>query len=322
MKAVLFDQPNAPLYVGEAPDPKPGMGEVLVRVHAAGVNRADLLQRRGNYQPPAGASSILGLEIAGEVVEGYGAWEPGERVMAVVTGGGYAEYAAVPSGMLMHIPEKIGYEEAAAIPEAYLTAYLNLFTLGGLRGHESVLIHAGGSGVGTAAIQLAHSANAYIFTTAGSAAKLEACQKLGANVVINYKEESFLKRIESITEGRGVGMILDMIGAPYWNDNLAALGQGGKLLLIGMMGGASGSDLKIGTIMGKKLTVTGTKLRGTPLPAKIALTEAFSDYAMPLFDSSEIRPILDRTFTLEQAEQAHQFMESNANFGKIVLRVR
>jgi putative PIG3 family NAD(P)H quinone oxidoreductase len=320
MKAVLFDQPGAPLTVGEAPDPQPGTGEVLVRVHAAGINRADLIQRRGNYQLPAGASPILGLEIAGEVVQGYGAWEPGERVMAVVTGGGYAEYAAVPSGMLMHIPEKIGYEEAAAIPEAFLTAYLNLFTLGELRGHESVLIHAGGSGVGTAAIQLAHSANAYIFTTAGSAAKLEACQKLGANVVINYKEESFAKRIESITEGRGVSIILDMIGAPHWNDNLASLGQGGRLLLIGMMGGASG-DLKIGTIMGKKLTVTGTLLRSTPLPAKIALTESFSDYAMPLFSSSEIRPILDRTFTLEQAEQAHQFMESNANFGKIVLRV-
>jgi NADPH:quinone reductase-like Zn-dependent oxidoreductase len=252
-------------------------------------------------------------------VQGYGAWEPGERVMAVVTGGGYAEYAAVPSGMLMHIPEKIGYEEAAAIPEGFLTAYLNMFTLGELRGHESVLIHAGGSGVGTAAIQLAHSANAYIFATAGSAKKLDGCKKLGANVVINYKEESFVKRIQSVTDGRGVGIILDFIGAAYWNDNLAALGQGGRLMLIGMMGGASG-DLNIGTIMGKKLTVTGTTLRGTPLPDKIALTEAFSDYAMPLFSSSEIRPILDRTFTFEQAEKAHEYMASNANFGKIVLK--
>jgi NADPH:quinone reductase-like Zn-dependent oxidoreductase len=215
----------------------------------------------------------------------------------------------------------MSWPEAGAFPEALCTAWLNLAIEGGLRAGERVLVHAGGSGVGTAAIQLAHSTNAFIFTTAGSAAKLEACRKLGANVTINYKEESFAKRIESITEGRGVSMILDMIGAPFWNDNLAALGQGGRLLLIGMMGGASGNDLKIGTIMGKKLTVTGTTLRGTPLPLKIALTESFSDYAMPLFSSSEIRPILDRTFTLEQAEQAHQFMESNANFGKIVLRV-
>ena len=321
MKAIVYDQPGDPLRLSDVPDPKPGQGELLVRVHATAVNRADLLQRRGGYAPPPGASPILGLELAGEVVEGRDSWHPGDRVMAVVTGGSYAEYAVVPAGVAMRIPEKIGFEEAAAIPESFITAYLNLFKLGGLHGHESILIHSGGSGVGSAAIQLAHAEGAFIFTTAGSQAKLDHCKQLGANVMINYKTESFAKRINSVTDGRGVSIILDFVGAPYWNDNLASLSLGGKLMLIGFMGGTSSPDLNIAQIMAKRASVIGTTLRGTPLPQKVELTEAFGDYALPLFDSGELQPVIDKVFSLADAEKAHEYMQSNANFGKIVLRV-
>ncbi len=322
MKAILFDQPGAPLTLGEAPDPQPNPGELLVKVHAAGVNRADLLQRRGGYPVPPGASPILGLEVAGEVVQGVDEWDVGDRVMAVITGGGYAEYATVPAGVAMRIPEKISYQEAAAIPEAFLTSYLNLYLLGKLHGHESILIHSGGSGIGSAAIQLAHYEGAYIFTTAGSPEKLARCKQLGANVGINYQTESFLKRIQSVTDGRGVTLILDFIGAPYWNDNLDALGIGGRLMLIGHMGGSSSGDLKIGAIMGKKLTITGTTLRGTPLPQKIELVESFVSQRLSLFDTGELQPVVDRIFRIDQAEQAHEYMASNKNFGKIVLQVQ
>lgn len=320
MKAIQYHEPGDPLFLGDTPDPQPGVGELLVRVHATAVNRADLLQRRGGYTPPPGASPILGLELAGEVVNPLGGWNAGDRVMAVVTGGSYAEYAAVPLGVAMRIPEKMSYEEAAAVPEAFLTAYLNLFTLGDLRGHESVLIHAGGSGVGTAAIQLASAEGAYIFTTAGSDEKLQRCKELGAEVLINYKTESFLERVRSVTDGRGVDIILDFVGAPYWNDNLAALAERGRLMLIGHLGGSSG-EMSLGSIMPKGLTITGTLLRRTPLPQKIDLTEAFVSYAMPLFESSKIKPVIDRIFSLEQANEAHRHVQNNSNFGKVVLTV-
>lgn len=320
MKAILFHEPGDPLFVGNAPDPQPSEGELLVRVRAAGVNRADLLQRRGGYAPPPGASPILGLELAGEVVTPLGGFQAGNRVMAVVTGGSYAEYATVPLGMAMRIPDNLSYEEAAAIPEAFLTAHLNLYTLGRLHGHESVLIHAGGSGVGTAAIQLAKATGAYVFTTAGSDEKLARCRELGADVGINYKTEAFLERVNSVTDGRGVDVILDFIGAPYWNDNLAALAVGGRLMLIGFLGGASG-ELSLAAIMGKSLTISGTTLRRTPLPQKIALTEAFVNTGIPLLESAKIAPIVDRIFSLEQANEAHRYMQNNSNFGKIVLTV-
>src|SRR5689334_6806461 len=211
MKAILFDQPGDPdvLHVGDAPDPQSAGDELLVRVHATAINRADLLQRRGAYDPPPGASPILGLELAGEVVRPTGSWRVGERVMAVVTGGGYAELAAVPEGMAMRIPERLSFEEAAAIPEAFLTAYLNLFTLGRLQAGEAVLIHAGASGVGTAAIQLAHAAGARVLTTAGSDEKLARCRELGAEVTINYKRESFADRVHEATNRQGVALVLD-----------------------------------------------------------------------------------------------------------------
>lgn len=318
MKAITYHEPGDPLLLVDAPDPQPGEGELLVRVRAAGVNRADLLQRRGGYAPPPGASPILGLEIASEVVQPLGDFKAGDRVMAVITGGGYAELATVPLGVAMRIPDTLSFEEAAAIPEAFLTAHLNLFTLGRLHGHESVLVHAGGSGVGTAAIQLAKANGAFVFTTAGSDDKLARCRELGADVGINYKEESFLERVQSVTDGRGVDIILDFVGAPYWNDNLAALAVGGRLMLIGFLGSAAG-EMSLGAVMGKSLTISGTTLRRTPLPQKIALTEAFVNTGIPLIESGRIAPVVDRIFSLAEANEAHRYMQNNSNFGKIVL---
>lgn len=322
MKAILFDQPGGPevLYLGEAPQPTPAADELLVRVRATAVNRAEVLQRQGKYPPPPGASPILGLELAGEVVIGAGAWRPGDRIMAVVTGGGYAEYAVVPAGMALPIPEAFTYEQAAAIPEAYLTAYLNLFELGRLQRGETVLIHAGASGVGSAAIQLAKSAGARVFTTASSAEKREFCRSIGAELAIDYRAEPFADAILAATDGRGVNVIVDFIGAPYWNDNLKTLAAGGRLLLVGFLGSASG-DLNLAPVLMKRLTVRGTTLRGTPLAEKISLNQNFADYALPLFEDDLLRPVIDRVLPLSQAAEAHRLMEANANIGKIVLRV-
>jgi putative PIG3 family NAD(P)H quinone oxidoreductase len=322
MKAILFDHPGPPevLRYGEAPDPQPGVDELLVRVRATAVNRADLLQRRGGYPPPTGASPILGLELAGEVVSGAGAWQPGDRVMAVVTGGGYAELAAVPAGVAIRIPDRLSFEEAAAIPEAFLTAYLNLFTLGRLESGETVLIHAGASGVGTAAIQLARAAGARVIVTAGSEQKLALCRELGAEVTINYKQESFPDRVHEATAGQGANLVLDFVGAPYWEGNMAALARGGRLMIIGFLGGSRG-QLDLGPILAKSLTVAGTALRRTPLPQKSALAQAFAAFALPRFESGELRPVIDSVYPLEQASEAHRAMEANRNAGKIVLRV-
>ena len=320
MKAIVFDAPGDAdvLRYAHSPDPQPGDGELLVRVRASAVNRADILQRRGGYAPPPGASPILGLELAGEVVQPVGAWQAGDRVMAVVTGGGYAELAAVPAGMAIRIPEQFSFEEAAAIPEAFLTAYLNLFTLGHLQAGEIVLVHAGASGIGTAAIQLARAAGARVFATAGSESKLALCRELGAELAINYKTEQFAERVAEVTDGAGANVVLDFVGAPYWPGNMAALALGGRLMLIGFLGGSQG-QLDLGALMGKSLTVASTTLRRTPLAQKVALTEAFSAFALERFVSGELRPVIDRTFPMAQAAGAHRYVESNANAGKVVL---
>ncbi|MFN8529957.1 MAG: NAD(P)H-quinone oxidoreductase [Anaerolineae bacterium] len=322
MKAILYDRPGAPevLYYGDAPDPIPAEGELLIRVHATALNRADLLQRAGGYNPPSGASPILGLELAGEVLQAAHGFKAGDRVMGVVTGGAYAQIAALPAGMAMPIPETYSFVEAAAIPEAFLTAYLNLFTLGHLKKGESVLIHAGASGVGTAAIQLAKAAGAQIFATAGSDQKLALCRELGAEHTIHYKTDSFSQRVLEATQQRGVDMILDFIGAPYWNDNLTSLAVGGRLLMIGMMGGSVG-ELALSAILPKSLTIAGTTLRRTPLHQKIQLTRDFLDFGRNRLENRALRPIIDRIFPLEQAADAHRYMHSNANSGKIVLNV-
>jgi putative PIG3 family NAD(P)H quinone oxidoreductase len=320
MKAILFDTPGSPdvLRYGDAPDPQPGPDELLVRVHATAVNRADCLQRRGAYPPPPGASPILGLELAGEVIEPAGEWQTGERVMAVVTGGGYAELAVVPSGMAIHIPDGMSFEQAAAIPEAFLTAYLNLFTLGRLQAGESALVHAGASGVGTAAIQLARAAGARVFATA-SAGKLDLCRALGAAAAFDYHSGSFADAVREAA-GNGVDVVLDFVGAPYWEQNLAALAPYGRLLLIGFLGGSKG-QLDLGPILTKSLSVAGTTLRRTPLPQKVALTRDFANFALGRFATGELRSVIDTILPLNAASEAHQIMEANRNAGKIVLRV-
>jgi NADPH:quinone reductase-like Zn-dependent oxidoreductase len=222
--------------------------------------------------------------------------------------------------MAMHVPEALSWEQAAAIPEAFLTAYLNLFTLGRLAAGETTLIHAGASGVGTAAIQLAKAAGSHVITTAGSDEKLDYCRSLGADVTINYKRESFAERVLATTDQRGADVVLDFIGAPYWDSNLAAMALGGRLMLIGFLGGSAGS-LNLGLLMTKSLTVASTTLRRTPLPQKVALTKAFIDFALSRFERGELKPIIDTVYPLREASAAHQYMESNQNTGKIILRV-
>jgi len=322
MRAIIIHESGGPevLTYGDAPDPQSAVGDVLVRVRATAINRADVLQRMGNYAPPPGASPILGLEVAGEIVESSGTWQAGDRVMAVITGGGYAELAAVPIGMLMRIPANLSFEQAAAIPEVFLTAYLNLFTMGNLQSGESVLIHAGASGVGTAAIQLAKAAGAHVIVTAGSDDKLSRCRELGADVTINYKNESFADRVLAETDGRGVDVILEFVGAPYWDQDMKAIANKGRLLYIGFLGGSRG-QIDLFGIMAKNLTLRGTTLRRTPLADKVALTHAFADFALKRFERGELVPVIDRIYPIEQAADAHRRIETNDTIGKLVLSV-
>jgi putative PIG3 family NAD(P)H quinone oxidoreductase len=322
VRAILFDAPGGPevLRLGEAPAPRPAPAELLVRVHAAGVNRADLLQRMGKYPPPAGASSILGLEIAGEVVHAAGDWQQGDRVMAVVAGGGYAELAAVPADQALPVPRMFSYTQAAAIPEAWQTAWLNLFTLATLKAGEHVLIHAAASGVGSAAVQLARSAGAVVHATAGTPEKCELARELGAQQAINYRQTPFAQAVLDATGGRGVDVVLDFVGAPYWNDHMRVLAVGGRLMLIGTLGGTHG-DLDLSAILPKSLTIRGTTLRRMPPAHKAALASAFAAYALPRFEQDTLRPVIDTVLPLEQAADAHRRMHANANLGKIILTI-
>ncbi|MDB5078672.1 MAG: putative Quinone oxidoreductase [Chloroflexi bacterium] len=326
MKAIVVREPGGPevLEWRDAPEPQLQPNELLVRVRASAVNRADMLQRRGAYPPPPGASPILGLEMAGEVLEVGAAcgaqWQPGQRVMALLAGGGYAEKVAVPAVHAIPIPENLSFEEAAAIPEAFLTAYLNLFGLGELKSGQTVLVHAGGSGVGTAAIQLAREAGAAVFVTAGSADKLERCRQLGATGLINYKQVNFAEKVKELTAGHGVDLILDFIGADYFKDNLASLALYGRLVLIGQMGGTK-TELDLSLIMRRRLHITGTTLRARSLEEKAELTGQLAGFALQRFADGRLHPVIDTVFPISQAAEAHRYMESNQNFGKIVLKV-
>ncbi|SFJ36213.1 putative NAD(P)H quinone oxidoreductase, PIG3 family [Paenibacillus sp. UNC496MF] len=325
MKAILVDDQTKQLYLGEAGEPSVSAGELLVSVKATALNRADLLQKRGLYPPPPGASEILGLEMAG-VVEKAGAdvkgWEPGDRVFGLLPGGGYAERVAIPAGMAMRIPDHLSFEQAAAIPEVFLTAYLNLFVLGGLREGHDVLIHAGASGVGTAAIQLVREAGAASIVTAGTREKRDACLALGAGLAIDYTAGPFVQAVQEATDGRGANLIMDFIGAPYWQQNMASLATDGKLIVIGTMGGSKVSELDLGFMLRKRLQVIGTALRSQPVSAKIKLTEQFARFAMPRFADGRLKPIVDTVWARDQANEAHARMEKNQNTGKIILRIQ
>lgn len=330
MKAIVLEEYGGPevLKLKEIPEPKVLCPyDVKVAVHATALNRADVLQRRGKYpQPgPKPEHDVPGLEFSG-VVEEVGKhvleWKAGDRVMGLLAGGGYAEYVMTHERMLMPIPRGFSFHQAAAIPEVWLTAYDALFSKGEMAIGDMVLIHAGGSGVGTAAIQLAVAGGASkIFITAGSAEKCKGAMDLGADRAINYKEESFADVVLSETGGRGVDVILDFIGKPYLEDNTRAAALNGRIIQIAVMGGAKG-EVDLGAFMNKRLTLVGTTLRARPIEQKIALTQVFSKRILPLFESGPLKPIIDTVFPLEQAAEAHRYMEENRNFGKIILAVR
>ncbi len=325
MKAVLVTQPGGPevLKLGQAPDPVPGPAELLVSVKSAGVNRAEVLQRQGKYPPPAGASEILGLEVAGDVIAtgpDTTKFKIGDKIMALVTGGAYAELCAVPEATALPIPNGLNYEQAAAIPEAYITAWLNLFDLGLLERGETVLIHAGASGVGAAAIQLAREAQAQTLTTVSTPAKKEWVTKLGASKAILRHDEDITKAVLEATQGEGAHLILDVVGAPAWKANLHSLRRGGRLILIGFLGGSRG-EIDLGLILRKNLHVTGTTLRGSPLSKKSEWMQEFDRFARKRFENGQLTVPLDRTYPLKNAAEAHRYMEEDRNLGKIVLVV-
>ncbi|MFF2878670.1 NAD(P)H-quinone oxidoreductase [Gottfriedia sp. NPDC057991] len=323
MKAVQIDE-SKHLFIDDYEMPVLGENELLVKVHATAINRADLLQKHGKYPVPKGASPILGLEMAG-IVEQVGAsvtnWEVGDHVCSLLPGGGYAQYVSIPSDLAISIPDHFSFEEAAAIPEVFLTAYLNLFELGRLKENETVLIHAGASGVGTAAIQLAREFGASSIVTAGNEMKLAACTELGANHVINYKNEDFKTVVEKVTDHVGVDVILDFIGASYFHQNLQSLNSNGRLILIGTMGGVKVNDMNLLPLLTKRISIIGSTLRSQTLEQKIYLTNQFKKYVLPLFINKKIKPIIDSVYSLHEVNEAHSRMENNLNIGKIVLKI-
>ncbi|WP_135548396.1 NAD(P)H-quinone oxidoreductase [Paenibacillus cymbidii] len=325
MKAILLNESAQRLYLGHTQEPVPGDDDLLVAVRATALNRADLLQRIGQYPPPPGASDIIGLEMAG-VVERAGrhvtGWKAGDRVCALLPGGGYAQKAVIPARMAMAIPDRLSFEEAAAIPEVFLTAYLNLFVLGGLAAGEHVLIHAAASGVGTAAIQLAREAGAIPIATAGSDNKLDVCKSLGAQCLIPYKEQDFADKVLEYTSGRGTEVILDPIGASYWKQNFRCIRSDGRWVLIGGLGGNKVEQLNIASFMSKRVKVIFSTLRSRPYTDKIALTEQFVRFAAEKFASGVLTPVLDKVFDWTEAMAAHEYMANNQNIGKIVLKVQ
>lgn len=325
MKAVVFDSygDESVLRLGEVPRPSPDPGEVLIRVRCAGVNRADLMQRAGVYPPPPGASEILGLECSGEIDAlgpDVGAFRAGERVMALLQGGGYAEYAVAEAGSVMRMPAALGFEEAAAFPEAFITAFLSLFILGGVRAGDWVLVHGGGSGVGTAAIQLLKEAGARAIVTAGSDEKCALCLRLGALAAINYKLGPFAAEVKAKTAGVGADVILDSIGALYLAQNVEALAPGARLVLIGLMGGAR-AELDLASVLRRHLTIIGSTLRGRSAAEKAEIIAALLARFGAALEAGRLRPPIHGVLPLGEAAQAHRLMQASAHFGKLVLRV-
>jgi len=325
MKAILVDAPGDErmLRMGEFPAPTIGPKDLRLRVMATALNRADLLQRQGLYAPPPGASPILGLECAGQVVEvgsEVEGWHQGERAMALLAGGGYAEEVVVPAVCAMRVPDAYSWEEAAAVPEAFLTVFLNVFALGALAPGGVVLVHGGGSGIGTASIALVREAGGRVFVTAGSEAKCERCRALGANLAVNYNTQSFAAEVRKATDGRGVDLVLDSIGAPYLADNLASLCVGGRLVMIGLMGGAK-AEIALGSLLLRRLQLIGSTLRGQSTGEKGSLVASFVERFGAALRAGRVRPVVDRVLPLAEAAQAHRLMKASEHFGKIVLRV-
>jgi putative PIG3 family NAD(P)H quinone oxidoreductase len=322
MRAIEIENPGpqSTLVTREVPDPTLSPGEVLIRVAAAGVNRADLLQRAGKYPPPPGSSELLGLEVSGiveRVTPGVTSLHVGDEVCALLSGGGYAELVAVPAVQVFRRPKSVSLRDAAAIPEAFITAYANLVGEGRLVAGETVLIHGGASGVGTAAIQVARAVGARVACTVGDDAKIKRCRSLGAELVINYKREDFASEVARWSGG-GVSLILDIIGRDYFERNIAALAPQGRLVCIATMSGAK-AELDISVVMRKRLSIIGSVLRSRSVPDKSELVRDFSERFAPLFDTGAMRPVVDSVFGFDRVEEAHELMRRSGHVGKILL---
>jgi putative PIG3 family NAD(P)H quinone oxidoreductase len=325
MKAIVVKQENKiPLLSWEEiPDIQCGPEEVLVEVKATAVNRADLLQALGLYPPPPGESEILGLEMAGVVAalgDAVHNRQIGDQVLALLPGGGYAQQAAVHHQMLIDLPGSWSFAEGAAIAEVWLTAFVNLFIEGALQPGEAVMIHAGGSGVGTAGIQMAREAGAVVYVTAGTQTKLDKCRTLGAELAVNYKEQDFFDAVMAATGGRGVDLILDPVGGAYLNRNLDLLKENGRLINIGLLGG-NNAEMNLATVLGKSLRIIGSRLRSRPLTEKIAITRQFKERFWPMLEGGKIQPVIDTVFPIEEAQAAHAYVRENRNTGKVILEV-
>lgn len=306
------------------PVPHPRAGEILVKVEAAGVNRPDVAQRQGSYPPPKDASPILGLEVAGTVAalgEGVTDFAVGDQVCGLANGGGYAEYAVIPAGQALRFPKGYDAVKAAAVPETFFTVWANLFQMAGLTEGESVLIHGGSSGIGTTAIQLAHAFGATVYTTAGSADKCAACEKLGATKAINYKTEDFVSVVKEATGGAGVDVILDMIGASYLEKNLQSLAKDGCLSIIAFLGGAVAEKVNLGPIMVKRLTVTGSTMRPRTAEEKRAIRDDLLSHVWPLLEAGTVAPVIHAVMPFDDVVEAHRLMETSSHIGKIVLKL-
>jgi putative PIG3 family NAD(P)H quinone oxidoreductase len=324
VRAVVITEPGPPevLALGEVQSPVAGPGEVLIDVVAAGVNRADLLQRQGHYPPPVGSPPWPGLECSGRIAvlgDDVTEWRVGDEVAALLTGGGYAEQVAVPAGQLLPVPSGVDLESAAALPEVTCTVWSNVFTVGRLAAGETLLVHGGGSGIGTMAIQLA-TAGARVAVTCGSVAKVDACLALGADVGIDYQKSDFVEELRRATDGHGADVILDVIGAKYLPRNVDALAVGGRLVVIGLQGGARG-ELDLGRLMAKRASVHGTTLRARPAAEKADIVRAVRENVWPLIESGHVRPVVDRVVAWSDAADAHRAMAEGENTGKILLRV-
>jgi putative PIG3 family NAD(P)H quinone oxidoreductase len=311
------------LKAGQRPVPRPGAGELLIRVAASGVNRPDVVQRQGHYPPPPGASDIPGLEIAGEVVEagpGVTRYRAGDKVCALVTGGGYAEYCVADAGSALPFPFGLSAVEAASLPETFFTVWQNVFARGGLQPGETFLVHGGTSGIGITAIQLAKAFGATVYTTAGSAEKCAACERLGAARAINYREEDYVEVLKTETGGKGVDLILDMVGGDYVGRNIQIAAEDGRIHQIAFQTGAK-VTLDLRRLMLKRLTLTGSTLRIRSAEVKASLARGLEEQVWPRLASGEIKPVIDSTFPLDQASEAHRRMETNAHIGKIILTI-
>ena len=325
MRAIEIRNPGGPeeLVITDLPTPLPGVGEVLIKVTAAGINRPDVMQREGKYPPPPGASDILGLEVAGiitELGEGVTGCRIGDRVCALVAGGGYAEFCVASASSCLPLPTGVSMIEAAAMPETFFTVWTNVFERGQLVKGERLLVHGGASGIGTTAIQMAAAFGATVFTTAGSAEKCAACERLGATRAINYKEEDFVDVIKALTDNAGVNVVLDMVGGSYTPRNLNLLAKEGRLVQIAILGGPK-TEINWIPVMLRRLTLTGSTLRSRPIAVKAAIAKALQAKVWPLVDSGKIRPVIHATFPLEEAAEAHRVMEVGHHIGKLVLLV-